>query len=173
MLLKLARASGLQLMRAKITKIISGGQTGVDRAALDAAMAMGVVHGGWCPRGRTAEDGLIGPRYRLKETESPGYRQRTRLNVLESSATLLLNEGPLSGGTALTLEFARRFGKPHIVIQLDEERLGDALSSVVQWLGERETEGLNGAGPGERKRPGIHGRALAFLVAVLESCLRS
>lgn len=168
--LTLAIDNVFRLMSVNITRIISDGQAGVDRAALDAAMAMGVVHGGWCPRGRAAEDGPIDPRYRLKETDSPGYRQRTRLNVLESSATLSLNEGPLSGGTSITLDFARRFGKPHIVAQLDEERLGDALSRVVQWLEECETEVLNVAGPGERKRPGIHGRALAFLLAILESC---
>jgi len=80
--------------------------------------------------------------------------------VIESSATLILNEGTLSGGTALTLDFARRFGKPYILVQLDEERLEDALSRVGQWLSECETEVLNVAGPGERKRPGIHGRAL-------------
>lgn len=156
-----------------ITKIVSGGQAGVDRAALDAAIATGVAHGGWCPRGRIAEDGSIDPRYGLQETESPGYRQRTRLNVIESSATLIPNEGPLSGGTALTLDFTRRFGNPCILIQLDQERHEDALSRVVKWLGECETGVLNVAGAGERKRPGIHGRALAFLVAVLESCPRS
>lgn len=157
-------------MQVSVTKIVSGGQAGVDRAALDAAIATGVAHGGWCPRGRIAEDGTIDPRYHLQETESPGYRQRIRLNVIESSATLILNEGPLSGGTALTLDFARRFGKPCILVQLDEERHEDSLSRVAQWLGACETAVLNVAGPGERKRPGIHGRALAFLVAVLESC---
>lgn len=160
-------------MRVSIAKIISGGQAGVDRAALDAAIAVGIPHGGWCPQGRLAEDGPIDPRYRLQETESAGYRQRTRLNVIESAGTLLLNEGLLSGGTALTHDFARRFRKPHLLIQLDEERSEAALCRVLQWVGECDVGVLNVAGPGERKRPGIHGRTLGFLVSVLESCARS
>lgn len=150
-----------------ITKIISGGQAGVDRAALDAAIAMGMSHGGWCPRGRIAEDGPIDMRYDLQETEGAGYRQRTRLNVVESSATLILNEGPLSGGTALTRDFAQRFGKPHLVIQMDEEDHDLAVARVLQWLGESGSGVLNVGGPGERKRPGIHGRALVLLLAIL------
>lgn len=156
-----------EAMHASITKVISGGQAGVDRAALDAAIAVGIPHGGWCPRGRLAEDGPIDSRYGLQEAEG-GYRQRTRLNVLESARTLLLNEGALSGGTALTQDFARRFGKPHLLIQLDDERPEVAVYRVMKWLGECDAGVLNVAGPGERKRPGIHGRALSLLVSVLD-----
>ena len=100
-------------------KIISGGQTGVDRGALDAAMELGIPHGGWCPRGRTAEDGRIPDRYQLRETDSPDYSFRTEQNVLDSDATLILYRGRIAGGTELTLRLARQHGRPHLVVDLD------------------------------------------------------
>ena len=90
-------------------KIVSGGQTGVDRAALDVAGALGLARGGWCPKGRLAEDGTIPDRYPLAETETAAYEERTRLNVADADATLVLNWGPLEGGTLLTAETARCF----------------------------------------------------------------
>src|SRR5437868_7117285 len=103
-------------------KIISGGQTGVDRAALDVAIELGIPHGGWCPRGRRAEDGVIPPRYQLAEHESPSYDDRTRRNVAESDATLILCDQeatrPLQGGTKLTCDEARRLHKPCLLISL-------------------------------------------------------
>src|SRR5437660_8666127 len=98
------------------TKLISGGQTGVDRAALDVALELGLPCGGWCPRGRKAEDGVIPDRYPLAETPSPSYRQRTRWNVRDSDGTLILVRGRPTGGTALTLASARRLGKPVLVV---------------------------------------------------------
>ncbi len=92
-------------------KIVSGGQTGVDRAALDAALALGVPCGGWCPRGRRAEDGEIPARYPLRETPLPTYEQRTEWNVRDADGTLVLTRGPASGGTALTLALAERLGR--------------------------------------------------------------
>ena len=80
-------------------RIVSGGQTGVDRAALDAALELGIAHGGWCPRGRLAEDGPIADRYGLRETASSDYAVRTEQNVVDSDATLILHRGPLTGGT--------------------------------------------------------------------------
>src|SRR5690606_31296737 len=96
--------------------IISGGQTGVDRAALDAALALGIEHGGWCPLGRWAEDGRIPERYRLRETNSPDYAVRTCRNVDEADATLIVAPAPLIGGTRLTYEYAVQTGKPCLVI---------------------------------------------------------
>jgi len=92
--------------------IISGGQTGTDRAALDFAIAHGIPHGGWCPLGRRAEDGVLDPRYRLRETESKSYRQRTRRNVADSDATLILNLGELADGSLATRQLAERASKP-------------------------------------------------------------
>src|SRR4030095_6805682 len=94
-------------------KIVSGGQTGADRAALDWAIEHGVPHRGWCPQGRRAEDGRIGPQYNLKETPESQYVQRTEWNVRDSDGTLLVTlDNRLSGGTKQTLQFARRYRKP-------------------------------------------------------------
>lgn len=159
-------AAGTTTMRI-VSKIISGGQTGVDRAALDTAIRLGLEHGGWCPRGRTATDGPLDQRYRLQETESAGYRQRTKLNVRDACATLILNEGDVSGGTALTARLAASLGRPHVVIQLDGSHAHDSAYQVRQWLAAQRVGVLNVAGPGEGKRPGIYGRAVAFLSLVL------
>src|SRR6516225_901027 len=97
-------------------KIISGGQTGVDRAALDFAIRHGLEHGGWCPKGRKAEDGAIPRRYHLQETDSPEYAERTVKNILAADATLIIvREEPLTGGTALTFELAEKHGRPVLV----------------------------------------------------------
>ena len=101
-------------------KIISGGQAGVDRAALDAAIALNMPHGGWCPRGRLAEDGRISDRYRLRETDSSDYAVRTERNVLDSDATLVLCRGEPRGGTLLTIRLAQRHGRPHLAVDLDQ-----------------------------------------------------
>lgn len=95
-----------------VKRIVSGGQTGVDRGALDAAIFLGIAHGGWCPQGRLAEDGTIPPRYELTETNSSKYPIRTQQNVIDSDGTLILYAGELQGGTSLTLRFARERNKP-------------------------------------------------------------
>jgi hypothetical protein len=145
-------------------KIISGGQTGVDRAALDAAIELGIPHGGWCPRGRTAEDGRISDRYQLREADSPDYSFRTEQNVLDSDATLILYRGRVSGGTELTLRLARQHARPHLVVDLDAAL---APAEVRRWLEEHTVETLNVAGPRESQSPGIATLAQAFVVAVL------
>src|SRR5512135_124388 len=103
-----------------VARIVSGGQTGVDRAALDAARQLGLECGGWCPRGRRAEDGKVASGYPLRETPSEDYAQRTEWNVRDSDATLVLTHGRPAGGTALTIAVARRLGKPLLVLDLDE-----------------------------------------------------
>lgn len=137
-------------------KIISGGQTGADRAALDWAIAHGVPHGGWCPRGRKAEDGAIHPKYNLAETESAKYDARTRHNVRDSDATLIVNLGELEGGSLETLYVAERHGKPARVIQLDSAPTADAIEALREWLLTSQAESLNVAGPRESKRPGMY-----------------
>jgi len=104
----------------KIIKITSGGQTGVDRAALDAAIACGVPHGGWCPKGRLAEDGPIPSIYHLQETDSGEYPVRTQANVEAADLTLIFSHGPLTGGSLLTRQFAEELGKPCVHIDLSE-----------------------------------------------------
>ena len=145
---------------AKLDKIISGGQTGVDRAALDAALELGIPCGGWCPKGRRAEDGIIPLRYPLEETSSPDYPQRTEFNIQDSDGTLILAWGPPLGGTLLTLKLARKHHKPYQLIDLSEG--GDAMR-VRDWIKRSAVQILNVAGPRESEAPGIHARALNFL----------
>lgn len=102
-----------------MTTIVSGGQTGVDRAALDVALELGFLCDGWCPRGRKAEDGPIACRYPLRETPSARLSQRTEWNVRDSDGTLILTKGRPRGGTALTIQLATRLTRPHLVLDLD------------------------------------------------------
>jgi predicted Rossmann-fold nucleotide-binding protein len=152
-----------------IKKIISGGQTGVDRAMLDIAIELGIPCSGWCPKGRKAEDGPIHPRYPLQETSSASYPVRTEKNVKESDGTLVLTEGPPSGGTARTIELAKKHKKPCLVIDLGQE---ESPESVAKWVRENGIRTLNVAGPRESKCPGIHGRVREFLREMLERRLR-
>lgn len=144
-------------------KIVSGGQTGVDRAALDVAIKADIPHGGWCPAGRKAEDGLLAPRYQLTETDSAKYRARTRLNVRDSDGTLILARGELTGGTALTKQVAEQLCKPYLVIDLDDVSPGDTVETFHEWLQEHAIHVLNIAGPRESQQPGIYDAALALL----------
>lgn len=146
-------------------KIISGGQTGVDRAGLDFAIARGWEHGGWCPKGRKAEDGVIPPQYQLIELDSSDYMDRTRRNVDESDATLIITttflrfkNGELKGGTRRTAEYAASF-KPHIVTDIEYPD----LHFVRRWLDRVNPRVLNIAGPRESKWQGIHDAALGLL----------
>ena len=146
-------------------KIVSGGQTGVDRAALDVALELGVPCGGWCPKGRRAEDGVIAPRYPLQETESPEYPVRTERNVKDSDATLILNQGLLTGGTALTLKLAKINKKPYWVVDLSKM---EDPALVKKWIEDGKVNVLNVAGPPESNRPGIYDKAIEFLRRILQ-----
>ncbi len=151
-------------MTRRPAKIVSGGQTGVDRAALDAAIALGIAHGGWCPRGRLAEDGRIADRYKLTETESAEYPVRTWQNVLDSDATLILCHGRPQGGTELTRRLAQRRKRPHLVVDPNDP---SSAQEVRQWLSAGQFEILNVAGPRESQSPGIGTAARRFLEDVL------
>jgi hypothetical protein len=148
-------------------KIVSGGQTGVDRAALDFAIRRGYEHGGWCPRGRLAEDGVIPPIYQLRDTDSADYDERTERNVVDSDATLIMTrEKELSGGTALTKDLAVRHGRPVLVVR---ERDGVSLGAVAlsEFLKQNNVRMLNVAGPRESQAPGIG----EFVRELLEAAL--
>jgi hypothetical protein len=144
--------------------IISGGQTGADRAALDWAIARGIPHSGWCPAGRLAEDGAIPERYALIELPGGGYRQRTRANVLEADATLIISLAPtLTGGSLATADFARRFGKPWLHIHPG----GSWRERLAVWQQGVPVKTLNVAGPRASIEPGI----AAFVVEVLDATI--
>ena len=146
------------------TRIVSGGQTGVDRAALDVALEKGMACGGWCPKGRKAEDGRIADRYPLRETASAIYPERTRRNVVDSDGTLVLTDGPPAGGTALTIELADRHRKPCLVIDLAGQ---PDPQTVRTWADFHNVQVLNVAGPRASEKPGIYAQAVQFLRALL------
>jgi hypothetical protein len=146
-------------------KIISGGQTGVDRATLDVALELGIPCGGWCPKGRKAEDGPIPERYPLQETHSPNYSVRTEMNVRDSDGTLILTMGDISGGTALTLKAAKQFKKPYLIVDLS---ITFNPVSVVEWVIAYKIRVLNVAGPRESEAPGIYDKAFQFLRRIFE-----
>jgi Circularly permutated YpsA SLOG family len=135
-----------------LSKIVSGGQTGVDRAALDFAIRRGIPHGGYCPKGRRSESGRIARKYRLMECASPDYAMRTVLNVTHSDGTLILTRGRPEGGTQRTVFLCREYGKPTFIIDL--ERKMD-IAGFAAWLFEYEIGTLNVAGPRETKQSGI------------------
>lgn len=126
--------------------IISGGQTGVDRGALDAALEARAPCGGWCPQERKAEDGAIPLRYPLRELAG-GYRARTRRNVEDSDGTVVVTFGAATGGTALTIELCRRLGKPHLIVDAAGTALEEAVRRVVEFVRANAIERLNVAGP--------------------------
>ncbi len=149
---------------ALVSKLVSGGQTGVDRAALDVALELGLETGGWVPRGRRAEDGRIPDRYPgLRETGSDDYAERTECNVRDSDATLILAEGTLGGGTAWTLEVAERLERPRLVIDLAECRVAEAGDRVRAWLAATRPGVLNVAGPRASEAPGLEWAAADVL----------
>lgn len=144
-----------------LSKVVSGGQSGVDRAALDWAAQTGLELGGWCPRNRQAEDGIIDSRYPLRETPSSDPAQRTEWNVRDSDATLILTlASARSRGTDLTQQLARRLGRPHLCLDLDDAA---ATEPIGDWLGRHQVRILNVAGPRESEAPGIYSRAKEFL----------
>ncbi|MCF8292156.1 MAG: putative molybdenum carrier protein [Chlorobium sp.] len=145
--------------------IISGGQTGVDRAALDAAIAAGLPHGGWCPKGRLAEDGSIPFSYQLRETSSRAYRTRTSRNVRDSDGTLVILRDRLQGGTRYTVRYAEKIGRPLLIVRLSGLQEQD-IESVIRWLQEHAIAVLNVAGPRESSEPGIHAEARQWLLSL-------
>ena len=147
-------------------KIISGGQTGVDRAALDAARAHDVAVGGWCPQGRRADDGPIAPRYPLRETPTDAYAERTAWNVRDSDGTLIIAPDPLKGGTALTRREAEARGKPVLHVRPTDPV---PVPMIRAWAAEHDVRVLNVAGPRASEGDGIYRQARSILEALLAS----
>jgi hypothetical protein len=156
----MARSSSKHGLR----KIVSGGQTGADRGALDAAIALGIEHGGWCPKGRLAEDGVIPQQYQVTETRSKFYRVRTEQNVIDSDGTLIFYQKILKGGTELTRQLAIKHDKPHLLFDVTAPLLD---SMFGEWLVSAKISVLNVAGPRESSAPGIATRVEKLLRKML------
>ena len=149
-----------------LLKIVTGGQTGADRTAMDWALANGVACGGWCPLGRWAEDGAIDARYPLRETPEQNPAQRTEWNVRDSDGTLIVSLAKrLIGGTRLTEDFAKRFAKPHLVLSKADGGLSAQVGALRQFITANNIAVLNVAGPRASGEPGI----AAYVTVLLDS----
>jgi hypothetical protein len=136
-------------------KVISGGQTGADQGALDAALEIGCPCGGWCPMGRRSEAGPIPDRYPVTEHSSESYQARTEANIIDSDGTLVFTWGEPTGGTKETMVLAQEHGKPCFVVDLEERGPIQDRDMIWQWGWENNVFVLNVAGPRESKHPGV------------------
>jgi len=139
-----------------VNKIISGGQTGADRAALDVAIKLGISHGGWIPKGRLTENGMLDDKYHLKEMETANYNKRTEQNVIDSAGTLIISHGKLTGGSDHTRDMVLRHGRPWLHIDLNKTESFQAAKQIRSWLAEHEIEVLNVAGSRASKDSAIY-----------------
>lgn len=150
-------------------RVVSGGQTGVDRAALDAALELGVPCGGWCPAGRLAEDGVIPAHYPVTELRGAGYGERTHKNVEDSDGTLIVTFGHASGGTAYTIEVCEKLARPHLIVDAASVTFEEAVYGAVRFVREEGVSQLNVAGPRASGEPRAYEYAYAL---VRELCLQ-
>ena len=154
------------LRKNMLLKIISGGQTGVDRAALDAAIKMDIAHGGWIPKGRLTEEGPLPESYAMRETQGSDYAERTGKNIEEADATLIISRGKLTGGSALTLRLAKEYQKPCLHIDLEQQAAFQAAITISQWIAGEQIEILNVAGPRASKDPQIYSKTRKLLETI-------
>lgn len=150
-----------------LRKIVSGGQTGVDRGALDAALDAGFDCGGWCPQGRIAEDGEIPARYRLEELTGKGYENRTRQNVIDSDGTAILYFAVLEGGTLLTREYCVSHDRAVVLVDAARAAPREAAALIGAFIERHRISVLNVAGPRASKQPAAYGYARETLALVI------
>lgn len=154
----------------KIRKIISGGQSGADRAAFDSALEKGIAIGGFVPKDRLAEDGRISEKYtNLQETRSEDPAERTGLNVKNSDATLILSNGDLKGGSKLSAECAEKYRKPFMHVDFSILKLSEAVKETRKWLDSIECETLNVAGARASEDAEIYAKTREFLTGLFEN----
>jgi hypothetical protein len=139
-----------------LDKIISGGQTGADRAALDTAISLGIAHGGWIPKGRKTEGGRLPAKYQLREMQTDSYPKRTEQNVLDSDGTLIISHGELTGGSEYTRQMAEKHGKPWIHIDANKTSIEAAVQVIRAWINGSQIRVLNVAGPRASQDPKIY-----------------
>ena len=155
-----------------LTKIVSGGQTGVDQAALAAAIAMELEHGGWCPAGRRSERGRIPAIFQLTETFERNYTVRTEKNVIDSDGTMILFRKQLTGGTLLTERLTLKHDRPVVCVDLSQaDAFEQSIDRIKTWLNRFKIETLNVAGPRESTSRGIQSQAEAFMQRLLGEVL--
>ena len=153
-----------EVARGRLRRIVSGGQTGADRAALDAARTLGLETGGWVPKGRVAEDGIVPQRYEgLREADAAEPAVRTLRNVRDSDATLVVSHGAPAGGSKLSLDEARRLGRPFLHLDLAGVGSDAGAATLARWLHEVDPETLNVAGPRASEDPRIADAVMRLL----------
>jgi hypothetical protein len=150
-----------------LKKIISGGQTGADRAALDFALKRKIPHGGWVPKGRIAEDGPLHKKYKLTEMLTDSYQDRTEQNVIGADGTVIISHGKLTGGSAYTQEMAKKHARPCLHVDLNKHAVLPAALEILNWIDEHGIKVLNVAGPRASKDPKIY----KLVKEILESLL--
>ena len=154
-----------------IEKIISGGQTGADQAALDAAIKIGIPHSGWIAKGRLTEDGPLPDKYDLIEMPTASYPERTKKNISESDGTLILSHGRLTGGSEYTRKWALKYGKPLLHIDLSIIMSFDAAVLINDWIVDYDIKIMNVAGPRASKDSKIYQSTMDIIESVLFLCL--
>ena len=156
------------LMFKKPFKIISGGQTGADRAALDVAIELGLDYGGAVPKGRIAEDGPLDAKYKkMTELDTPDYDVRTEKNVTDADATLIFTYGVIGGGSALTIELVKKYKKPFLHINFSIVPEEESMPMIQEWLNRVHPAILNVAGSRESTSKGIYEKVYRVLKSVL------
>ncbi len=156
-----------------IKKIITGGQTGADQAGLDVAIKHGIPHGGWIPKGRLTEDGPLGEEYKLQEMETDSFPKRTEQNVLEADGTLVVTNGRLAGGSALTVRMAVKHNKPWLHVEIRKMSMIYAVRLVQAWLIDNGVSVLNIAGPRASHDPEIYAVVKSLMERLLGRSVKS
>lgn len=156
-----------------LKKIVSGGQTGADRAALDVAIKLGIPHGGWVPKGRIAEDGPLSEKYELQEMSTSSYPARTEQNVIDSDGTVIISHGKLTGGSDYTRKMAMKNNKPCLHVDLDELPIHLVDHHIRAWMLKNGIEVLNVAGPRASKDKNIYDEVCRIIEGVYHSFLQS